>query len=283
MQPNYFDSHVHSDHSFDAHHSVTFLCETAVERGLTGLCITDHCEMREYVSEDYARRIEQSVFDVEKAAHVFNGRLSVTAGIELSDVLHDEALTESVLRSHPFDMVLLSQHNTTEGEDIYYSDFTQWTFHEIDQYLESYFSYLVRAAQWNRHDVLAHLTYPLRYITGKHSIPVELGRYSDQIDTILKITAQNGKGIEINTSGLGKALGDVMPPYSIVRRFRELGGEYVTLGSDAHGAERLGSGLSDAARGLIEAGFTQVTFYKERHPLLFPIECLDGGCEHEGN
>lgn len=272
MYRNYFDSHVHSDNSFDGNHSVTFLCENAVERGISGICITDHCEMREYVQEEYARRIDQSVFDAEKAARVFNGRLSVMAGIELSDVFYDEALTDSVLTSHDFDMVLVSQHNTLDGVDIYYSDFREWTFREIDQFMESYFEYLARVAKWDKYDVLAHLTYPLRYITGKYKIPVELGRYNDHIEAILKTAAENGKGIEINTAGLVQELQDISPPFSMIRRFRELGGEYITIGSDAHSAESLGQGINSEMEEMAKAGFTHVTFYKQRHPLLFTIE-----------
>lgn len=274
MYRNVFDSHVHSDNSFDAHHSVMFLCETAIEKGLAGLCITDHCEMREYVQEEYTRCVEQSVFDAEKAACVFNGRLSVMAGIELSDIFYDEALTESVLASHHFDFVLASQHNASNGEDIYYTHFQEWSSDEIHQYLTFYFEYLARIAKWNQYDVLAHLTYPLRYITGNCSIPIDLKKYADIIEDTLKTVAQNGKGIEINTSSLDDGIKDFCPPFSIIRRFRELGGEYITIGSDAHAAENIGRGIEKAMETMVSNGFTHVTFYKQRHPLLFAIESI---------
>lgn len=272
MYHNLFDSHVHSDNSFDAHHSVTFLCENAVERGIKGLCITDHCEMREYGQEEYARRIEQSAFDAQRAARVFNGRLLVMAGIELSDVLFDQALTAQVIASQHFDMILVSQHNTVEGEDVYYADFTQWSSKDIDDYLRSYFAYLVRIAKWDGYDVLAHLTYPLRYISGKHKISVDLHRYDDYLEELLKIAAQNGRGVEINTAGLFQEIKETAPPFYLIKRFRELGGEYITIGSDAHSAESLGKGVVSEMQEMHEAGFTHLTFYKQRQPLLFSIE-----------
>ena len=200
MFSNIFDSHTHSDNSSDAHHSVMFMCEKAVEKEIPGICITDHCELRTFEEGQYEMRITQSVFEVQKARRVFNGKLAVMAGIELSDVLYDPALTSSILERFPFDMVMVSQHNTLSGEDIYYSDFGAWSSGDIDRLLEEYFTYLIKAAQLNQFDVIGHLTYPLRYITGKHKIRVDLRRYDDKIEEILRLTAQNGRAIEINTS-----------------------------------------------------------------------------------
>lgn len=267
-----YDSHVHSDNSFDACHSVMFLCENAVQNHVDGLCITDHCEMLQYQEEDYARRIEQSYFDAIKARTVFNGRLSVTSGIELSDMLHDEALTLEVISAHEFDAVLASQHNTMDGTDIYYSDFREWAPSDIHSYLESYFGYLYRLCKWDKHDILAHLTYPLRYIQGKCGIPVDLSRYADAIDMLLRETAQRGKALELNTAGLLQEIQDTAPPFSILKRFRELGGEFVTIGSDAHSADSLGQGISSGMLDLARAGFTRFAFYKQRQPLLMPID-----------
>ncbi|MEM1486113.1 histidinol-phosphatase HisJ family protein [Oscillospiraceae bacterium PP1C4] len=268
---NIFDSHTHSDNSADAHHSVTFMCEKAVEENVSGICVTDHCELREYREGKYEQRVAQSVFEVGKAKRIFKGHLAVMSGIELSDVLYDEALTDQVISKYNFDMVMVSQHSTLQGNDIYYSNFKEWSQAEISGYLNDYFGYLLRIAKWNRFDTMAHLTYPLRYITGIHKIPIDLRDYNDVIEEILKTVAQNGKAIEINTSGLWQALGDTMPPYNYVKRYRELGGEYITLGSDSHSADTIGRGIDSAMQMLIDAQFKYFTFYKERHPLQFKI------------
>ena len=83
--------------------------------------------------------------------------------------------------------------------------------------------------------------------------------------------ASKGKAIELNTSGLRQVLGDTMPNFHLLKRFRELGGEYVTLGSDAHKAEELGEGIPRAMEMLEEAGFEYRTVYKEHQPLQFKI------------
>lgn len=268
---NIFDSHTHSDNSADAHHSVTFMCERAVDQHISGVCVTDHCELREYQENQYERRITQSLFDVSKAKRIFNGKIAVMAGIELSDVLYDQALTDRVLSRFQFDMVMVSQHNSMQGEDIYYSDFKKWSADEIDRLMMDYFSYLLRVAKWNKFDTMAHLTYPVRYITGNHKIPLDLRRYDDMVQELLRTVAHNGKAIEINTSGLWQTLGDTMPPFSYVKRFRELGGAYITLGSDSHSADTLGRGIGSAMQMIVDAGFNYFTFYKERQPLQLKI------------
>ena len=96
MYINLFDSHVHSDNSFDAAHSLTFLCEKAVEQGVSGIAVTDHCELRDYHRDHYAQRLAQAAFDVRKCRAVFRGQLSLLFGVELSDLFYDEALAARV-------------------------------------------------------------------------------------------------------------------------------------------------------------------------------------------
>ena len=112
---NLFDSHVHSDNSFDAAHSLTFLCEKAVEKGVSGLCVTDHCELRDYQRDHYEQRLSQAVFDVKKCRVIFKGQLSVMCGVELSDLFYDEALADRIVQKFPFDMVMVSQHTDQTG------------------------------------------------------------------------------------------------------------------------------------------------------------------------
>ena len=120
-------------------------------------------------------------------------------------------------------------------------------------------------------DSMAHITYPIRYMNGKHHLGVDLSRMDDLIDLTLRTLAQNGRALEINTSGLRGTIGETSPTLKYVKRFRELGGEYVTLGSDAHAAEDLGEGIQQAMELACQAGFSYFTFYKKRQPRLLQI------------
>ena len=119
-------------------------------------------------------------------------------------------------------------------------------------------------------DSLGHVDLVKRY-AANHGIKVDLAEYPDQLMPILRRLAERGKALEINTSGLRGPIGETSPTLKYVKRFCELGGEYVTLGSDAHAAEDLGEGIQQAMELASQAGFSYFTFYKKRQPRLLQI------------
>ena len=124
---------------------------------------------------------------------------------------------------------------------------------------------LVRVVRWNGFDSLAHLTYPFRYLPAKW----RNGDYTPWhgvLDELLGTLARNGKALEINTSGIRKGQGMTSPDLPLVKRFYELGGKYITIGSDAHRAHEVGADLDVAASLAKEAGFTHYTVYFDRQP-----------------
>lgn len=268
MYLNIFDSHTHSDTSWDAQHSITFLCETAVKKGILGIAITDHCEINEYADRDMDARIRQGYFEALKARAAFGNSLTLSYGIELGQITYDVPLARKVLSAKPYDFVLGSLHCIHGNEDFYYMDFKDRNPYAL---LEEYYKELYEVAKLNLFDSLAHISYPIRYMNGKYHLGVDLSRMDDWIDPILKTLVQNGKALEINTSGLRESVGETSPTLRYVRRFRELGGQFVTLGSDAHAAEDLGAGIPEAMQMACDAGFEYFTFYKKRQPRLLQI------------
>ena len=116
------------------------------------------------------------------------------------------------------------------------------------------------------------MTYPLRYIVGEHGIEVDMSKFSDKIDEILTLLVENEKALEINTSGLRQKLGATMPEETVIRRFKQLGGEFVTVGSDAHYAKDIGAGIDVAIEIAQRSGFDCVTLFQNRMPVQIPIE-----------
>ncbi len=268
---NLYDSHTHSDNSPDGRESVTYMCERSIAMGLRGIAITDHCEVDNYEGGRYHISIRQSYFECLKAKSVFRGALIVSAGIELGQPLANPAVSEKLLADYNFDIVLASVHNARNGADYYYMDYTELSDADIRSLLQGYFEDILAVCRWNRFDSLAHLTYPIRYLSAS-GISVDLNAYSDIIDEILKTLAQNGKALEINTSGYRQGLGTALPPLSCVKRFRELGGEYVTIASDAHRSGDVGKNLEDGMRIALDAGFTQFALYLSRVPMLIDLK-----------
>ena len=268
---NRLDLHTHTDNSFDGHHSAIFLCETAVEKGLRAVAFTDHVEMDFYRENCFDRTAKQSYFEVVKARSAFLGKLIVCAGVELGQPTYNLPEAETLVQWYSYDIVLGSIHNLRNKLDFWYLPIGDYADEEIGALLREYFDELLALAQWGKFDVLTHLTYPLRYICGEHGRAVDLSLYAGQIDAVLEAAIKNKLALEINTSGLRQKYGRCMPDEPIVRRFKELGGQRVTIGSDAHYAEHLGAGLEQGMAIARRCGFTHMTLYQKREPIAVEI------------
>lgn len=270
MFHNLFDSHIHSDNSWDAAHSVMYLCEKAEERGLMGLAITDHADSVYCKEPGYLGRIVQSMVDVAKAKIAFRHRLAFSAGIEIG-IHHDVSVAQQICEMYPFDFVLGSVHNRPDGSEYYDVRYSALSPQERHDLLAEYFASMRQLVDWGGFDSLAHMTFPLRSAMRDRGIRLDLAPHKEQIEVILKGLARKGKALELNTSALRSPLKDTMPPLWILKWFRELGGEYVTIGSDAHGVEHVGAGIQQGMELLSEAGFDFFAFYKERRPVMLRI------------
>lgn len=263
-----YDFHTHSDMSFDGQDSCDLLCENAIKAGLSGIAITDHLDIDGMVQKAEAFTAQQ-IDAVQKVKQQYSNQLSVYKGIELGQGIYQKALSERILAAHDYDVVLGSVHNLEDMQDFYFLEYTPET---AQKWLQEYFEAELLLAQWNQADVLAHLTYPLRYICGRDKISIDLTQYDELIDEIFSALIQNRKALEINTSGLWMPLQDTMPPARYLQRFKELGGKYVTIGSDAHTGENIGKGMQEALNILQACGFTHYTIYCRREPQLIKIQ-----------
>lgn len=252
------DLHTHTCHSFDSEADPCALCDAAVTAGLSALAITDHVDMPACKEADTAA----SVADARALQAAYDGRLLVLAGVELGEPLHDPAQTARLLDTYAFDVVLASLHNVQDQLDFY--DIAP-ADPALPALLDRYFDELLAMVAWGRFDVLAHLTYPWRYLAPEAREPALRARW-ERVDAVLRALAHSGKALEINTSGYRQGLGEPLPGLEVARRFREVGGDCVTLGSDAHTPAVVGDAVDrgiDVARA---AGFAYVTVYREHKP-----------------
>ena len=134
--------------------------------------------------------------------------------------------------------------------------------------LADYFDDLLTVAKWGRFSVIGHLTLPIRYMLRSGLPKPDLSPYRDRIDALLICLAEKGCGLECNTS---KGTGLWLPDGDILRRYRELGGEIITLGSDAHTPEAVGGGIREAQELLRECGFRYVCTFRERKPVFHKL------------
>ena len=278
---NLIDCHSHSTNSPDGHFSPEEMIKTAMERGFAAYALTDHCEVNrwfsiehygvqpnEYDTYDFGRDFEKSMAENTALKEKYDGKINFLCGIELGQATHDFGLSEAIVKDKRLDFIIGSMHQLPDNDDFAFIDFSK---HSVPELLEKYYTEVYKLCKWGQFDVLGHLTYTLRYIEGDNGIKVDMSPYEEIIRESFKILIQNGKGIEINTSGLRQAYGQPFPNLYWVKMFREMGGEVLSLGSDAHTTEDLGKGIAEGAEIAREAGFSHICYFKERKPQFIKI------------
>ncbi len=270
----FFDCHVHSLHSHDGKDSVAALASSAKTAGLAGIAVTDHCDC-EYAEEDRVyERIAASFRDAAQEALRFGPDLGICKGVELGDALYDPLFAERIVSSFAFDVILCSVHAVRfPGAEEPFSriDFSGWSGNALDAYLSRYYDELAETLDRFDHDVVSHLTVPLRYICHKYGRHVENGRYREKIDAVLRLVVEKGKTLEVNTQGLVPGGAGLCPEEAVLDRYLALGGRDLSLGSDAHFAGAVGQGFHAAARLLREKGVTDLVFFLGRKKQRAPI------------
>lgn len=119
-------------------------------------------------------------------------------------------------------------------------------------------------------DVLGHMDYVVRYGKEKEK-SYFLQDYAEITDEILRSLIMQGKGIELNTAGFKYGLGFAHPHISILKRYKELGGEVITVGSDAHQPENIAYDFDRAKEVLKDSGFKYYTEFKGRKPIFIQV------------
>lgn len=272
MYKNIYDSHTHSVNSHDGESTVKDMCLYAIENGIKGFALSDHCEVDLYSDKQIQSWVQSSFDDMEKAKEEFGDRLLLSSSIELGQPLFDIETSTNIVSKNNYDFILGSMHSVCGMSDFCMYNYKEWTMDEIYTQLEKYYSEMFEVIKWGRFDSFAHITYPLRYIEGIHGIKVDIDKFDDIIDTILKTLAQNGKAIEMNTSGLRQQLKKPMPTIDYIERYKNYGGEMVTIGSDAHRCTDMAKDFDTAFEMLKSIGFKHYAFFNKRKPIMNEIK-----------
>lgn len=265
-----YDSHTHTDNSHDCGTPIDALCRASVSKGMSGVTIADHADTTLWYSDHIQDRITVS-YQQAVAAKKRRDNLQIFAGIELGEahLFTDRAML--LLSAFDFDVVLGSLHFLHGTLGFSDTDFSQYTKSEAEKILELYYDEMYDMASTCDFDVLTHLTYPLRYINGCYAHHIEIERYMRKMEEIFKVLLARNIALELNTSGIGTAWNTFMPQEEIIKLYKSLGGKLITLGSDAHLAEKAGNGFDEAFALLGQCGFHEYYYYKERKPVAVPI------------
>ncbi len=273
------DCHTHSSFSPDASGSVAEMAARAAELGLSVYAVTDHCECNRFYDKKSYEHTERGQYGNRELAEGSleailaertrqEGKIKLLAGVELGQATFDREAAAVITDNRDYDVIIGSMHQIPDMEDFCFTDPADY---DVDNVLEMYFKEVYKMCCDIDFDVLAHLTYPVRYIEGDYGIKTDISRYDHIIEMILKNTAQNGRALEINTSGLRQRYGRTFPEIKYVKLFKALGGEYITFGSDAHCVKDLGKGIDTAEEMAVLAGFKYAAYFEQRRPKTIKI------------
>lgn len=257
-----FDFHIHSRVSFDSEELPENIIRTAEERGLSEICFTDHFD--HHIDPNG----QHDIFTVSDYAMAYDGlsseRVLIRRGVEMGLTDWNKNEISAFLRSRNFDFVIGSAHWVLNS-DPYFEDF--W---DCD---DPFLKYLLGVRKYvelhDDFDVLGHLTYVCKSPHNSKKRAFYYSEYVDICDDIMKTLAKKGKGMEINTSGLAR-IGEFLPSRDFLERFYELGGKIVTVGSDAHVADRVGDHTNEAVK-LASDIFGGVYTFENREPIFHKI------------
>lgn len=261
------DYHLHTNHSMDSEMPMQVLCEASVRAGLSEICLTEHTEFgHPDPNSDKPPDVEAWLAEIEEMRIRFP-MLKIRAGIEIGD---NPACRDRIKAWHtalPLDFMLLSLH-LIDNEDPYFPSFfegkDQETFYR--RYVESKLESL-RAWEPSEYDAMAHLGFCAKFAPyPAKDRPLRYAHAPDALDEIFTILAQNGKALEINTSGR-KTMDSFLPSRELVERFVMLGGEFVTLGSDAHEPAYVGKWIPDAWAMAKDCGVRYALTFAGRKPV----------------
>lgn len=272
IHSNLFDCHVHTHFSTDSDADVKEICTAAESLGLRGLIFTDHNDFDwpfEESPDEYQLPLETYENTLSSIVKSYNGPLDIRIGVEqgLQHSCCDRI--NSYDSKKKLDFIIGSSH-LVEGKDPYYPSF--WEGKDVTKSINLYLDTILDNLDCcHNFDVYGHIDYITRYIPDSETrAKTNLKDCQDVIDAILKKIITLGKGIELNTAGF-KSGDEPNPRRWILSRYRELGGEIITLGSDAHTPDRIGDHFELARQILIDCGFKNITVFKKRKPEFISI------------
>lgn len=256
------DYHVHCLNSPDSKEPLEEICRGALEAGLKEIMVTDHYEM--FADTDRCRPYRKDYLDtcvrsVEACRELFDGRLYVGLGIELGQWHLQPEAAVRVVKDYPFDYVIGSFHKIDD------TDLKFFRYRDMDcrGLLRRYLEEELLIAAGGDFDCMAHLDLIKRY-AAEQGVVIRAEDEEELVREILKTLVSQGKGLEVNTSGLRQAAGETFPSQTILRWYREEGGTVVTVGSDAHRRQDVGAGLREAEKLLSSLGFKYVSRFRGR-------------------
>ncbi len=260
----YSDFHLHTEFSFDSKEKIDKVCESAIEKGLSAIAVTNHYDhdgIEEGLYDEYF--FERDAENILYAKEKYKDKLQVFFGLEIGQphTLNEKKISK--IESMGYEFIIGSLHNLRNCFDFYYFDYKKTSpFYDKGIYIK-YLSELMEIADLGFIDTIGHITYPERYMKegGKEFVYSE---FEEGFLALFEKMTKNKTALEINTSGLRQGLCHTVPKTDILNLYKKARGERITVGSDAHFASHVGEGIIETFDKIREMGFFHINEIRRR-------------------
>ena len=274
------DYHIHCKYSDDSEEDLEKIIETAINKGISEICFTDHVDYGIKLDKDVFEKIDENAKkdwikkigridlnvdypnyfkEIEELREKYKDKITIRQGLEFGMQVHTIKDFQKLFDKYKekFDFVILSCHQVNDKE-FWTNEFQKGK--SIDEYNAEYYEEIYRVmSRYSDYSILGHLDHIQRY--NETIYPFEKSR--EIIVKILKKVIEDNKGIEVNTSSFRYGLKELTPERDILKLYHELGGKIITIGSDAHKAENVGEHIPYIQEELKKIGFIDIcTFDK---------------------
>lgn len=265
------DCHMHSSFSTDSDSSMEDMIKEGIQKGLSTMCFTEHMDIDFPEVDDYPDapgkpfdlNTDSYLYELLRCKEKYKEQIRILFGVEIGMQPHLRRELAVYAKSHEFDYIIASQH-LVDKMDPYYPVF--WEHREEKAALKEYFETLYQDIKiFPNFDALGHLDYIIRYSATKDANYC-FQDFQDCINPILQYLVDHEKALEINSGAIRHGLKDFNPGKEIIMQYKDLGGELITFGSDAHSPQYIATYFDRAADELKECGFKYYAVYEKRSP-----------------
>lgn len=269
------DYHVHTKFSDDSVYPMEQVVKDAIAMQMDEICFTDHVDYGikedwdcshpiKYRGNEPLANVNYPVYvsKIKELQSAYNTQINIKMGLEFGMQTHTILQYESLFARYPFDFIILSVHQV-ENKEFWTQDFQKGKSQK--EYNERYYEEMLSLVKaYQNYSVLGHMDLIARY--DQNGVYPFIKTQSI-ISEILKIVISSGKGLELNTSCHRYGLSDTTPSVDILKLYRDLGGTIITIGSDSHKPEHLGTYIDEGKQLLKSLGFRFFCTYDKMQPV----------------
>lgn len=252
------DYHLHSLHSFDGKSTLSHMCSSAINKGVKEVCFTEHFSIDPVIPTHGHLNFDSYSSEVDECRNTYSKRLVIKKGLEICEPHLNKETLKNTLKDKNLDFIIGSVHNINKVKlRNYMKDKNNFEAYK------GYFEEVYNTVSFGDMDVLGHLDLLKRYAYN------DLGNYNflqfeEYIIEILKKLIERNIGLEINTSGMRSDVNEIFPSIPVLKLYKHLGGEIITIGSDSHCKSLIGQGFELAINMLRNYGFKYIFTFDKR-------------------